>query len=101
VHSGELSTTAAKDVFADVWQSGAEPAAVMKSKGLAQISDETAIAAAVDAVLAENPKIVADYKAGKARALGALIGPVMKRMGGKGNPSVINRVLAERINLGG
>jgi len=97
IKSGELSSTAAKDVFAEVWQSGAEPAAVVKAKGLAQISDEAAIAAAVDAVLAENPKAIADYKAGNARALGALVGPVMKRMGGKANPAVINKMLAERI----
>jgi len=72
----------------------------VKSKGLTQVSDETAIAAAVDSVLAENPKAIADYKAGNARALGALVGPVMKRMGGKANPAVINRVLAERISRG-
>jgi aspartyl-tRNA(Asn)/glutamyl-tRNA(Gln) amidotransferase subunit B len=97
VKSGELSSTAAKDVFAEVWESGAEPAAVVKAKGLAQVSDEAAIAAAVDAVLSENPKAIADYKAGNARALGALVGPVMKRMGGKANPAVINKMLAERI----
>ena len=91
----------AKDVFAEVWKSGAEPAAVVKSKGLAQVSDERAIAAAVDAVLAESPKAIADYKAGNPRALGALIGPVMKRMGGKGNPAIIKRVLAERISSEG
>ncbi|HEY6960168.1 MAG TPA: Asp-tRNA(Asn)/Glu-tRNA(Gln) amidotransferase subunit GatB [Candidatus Limnocylindria bacterium] len=97
VKRGEISTTAAKDVFAEVAQSGAEPAAVVKAKGLAQVSDESAIAAAVDAVLAENPKAVADYRAGNQRALGALVGPVMKRMAGKANPAVINKVLAERI----
>jgi len=97
VKSGELSLTAAKDVFAEVWTSGAEPAAVVKAKGLAQVSDEAAIAAAVDAVLAENPKAVADYKAGNPRALGALVGQVMKQMGGRANPAVINKLLAERI----
>jgi aspartyl-tRNA(Asn)/glutamyl-tRNA(Gln) amidotransferase subunit B len=97
VKDGALSLTAAKDVFAEVWASGAEPAAVVKAKGLAQVSDEAAIATAVDAVLAENPKAVADYKAGNARAIGALVGPVMKKMGGKANPAVINKVLVERI----
>ncbi|MDO8506212.1 MAG: Asp-tRNA(Asn)/Glu-tRNA(Gln) amidotransferase subunit GatB [Candidatus Limnocylindria bacterium] len=97
VKSGELSTTAAKDVFAEVWQSGAEPAAVVKAKGLAQVSDESAIAAAVDAVLAQNTKAVADYKAGNQRALGALVGQVMKQMGGKANPAVINRILSDRM----
>jgi aspartyl-tRNA(Asn)/glutamyl-tRNA(Gln) amidotransferase subunit B len=97
VKSGALSTTAAKDVFAEVWTSGSEPAEVMRAKGLSQVSDETAIAVAVDAILAENPKAVADYRAGNQRALGALVGQVMKKMGGKANPAVINRVLAERI----
>ena len=101
VKSGELSTTAAKDVFAEVWQSGAEPAAVVKMKGLAQVSDENAIGAAVDAVLAENPKAVADYKAGNPRAVDALFGLVMKRMTGKGNPAVIKRILAQRISSEG
>jgi aspartyl-tRNA(Asn)/glutamyl-tRNA(Gln) amidotransferase subunit B len=97
VKKGEVSGSAAKDVFAEMWRTGAPPDAIVRSKGLAQVSDESAIAAAVDAVLAENPKAVADYKAGNQRALGALVGPVMKRMGGKANPAVINRVLAERI----
>ena len=97
VKRGEISSTAAKDVFAEVWSSGQEPEAVVKAKGLGQVSDEGAITEAVDAVLAENPKAVADYRAGNARALGALVGPVMKRMGGKANPAVINKVLAERI----
>jgi aspartyl-tRNA(Asn)/glutamyl-tRNA(Gln) amidotransferase subunit B len=97
VKSGELSATAAKDVFAEVWTSGADPAAVVKAKGLGQVSDESAIASAVDAVLAENPKAVADYSAGKKQVLGALVGQVMKRMGGKANPAVVNKVLVERI----
>lgn len=97
VKKGEVSGSAAKDVFAEMWQTGAAPDAIVRSKGLTQVSDESAIAAAVDAVLAENPKAVADYKAGNARALGALVGPVMKRMGGKANPAIVNRILAERI----
>ena len=97
VKSGALSTTAAKDVFAEVWRSGAEPATVARAKGLTQVSDEGAIAAAVEAVLAENASAVASYKAGNARALGALVGAVMKKMGGKANPAVINKLLAERI----
>jgi aspartyl-tRNA(Asn)/glutamyl-tRNA(Gln) amidotransferase subunit B len=98
VKDGALSSSAAKDVFAEVWTSGAEPASVVKAKGLAQVSDESAIATAVDAVLVENPKAVADYRAGNARALGALIGPVMKKMGGQANPAVVNKVLVERID---
>ncbi len=98
VKRGEVSGATAKDVFAEMWQTGAAPDAIVTSKGLTQVSDESAIAAAVDAVLAENPQAVADYRAGKSRALGALVGKVKNRMGGKGNPAVINRILAGRIS---
>jgi aspartyl-tRNA(Asn)/glutamyl-tRNA(Gln) amidotransferase subunit B len=98
VKKGEVSGSAAKDVFAEMWRTGSAPEAIVKSKGLAQVSDESAIADAVDAVLAENQKAVADYRAGKTRVLGMLVGAVMKRMGGKANPAVINKVLAERIS---
>ena len=97
VASGEVSGTAAKDVFAEMWTTGKAPSEIVRAKGLTQVSDESAIAAAADAVLGENAKAVADYRAGNQRALGALVGQVMKRMGGKANPSVVNRVLAERI----
>jgi aspartyl-tRNA(Asn)/glutamyl-tRNA(Gln) amidotransferase subunit B len=100
VKKGEVSGSAAKDVFAEMWQTGAAPDAIVRSKGLTQVSDESAIAAAVDAVLAENPQAVADYRAGKARALDRLFGQVMKRMGGKANPAIVNRFLSERISQG-
>ncbi|MBM4421540.1 MAG: Asp-tRNA(Asn)/Glu-tRNA(Gln) amidotransferase subunit GatB [Chloroflexi bacterium] len=97
IASGEISGKIAKEVFAEMRASGADPAAVVKVKGLVQVSDEGAIAAAVDSVLAEQAKAVADYKGGNQRALGALVGAVQKRMGGKANAAVVNRLLAERI----
>ena len=97
VQSGEISNTAAKAVFAEMWTSGSRPREVVAAKGLGQVSDEAAIRAAVDAVLAENEKAVATYKSGKTQVLGALVGQVMKRMGGKANPVVVNKVLVERI----
>ncbi|OLE75951.1 MAG: hypothetical protein AUG02_06170 [Chloroflexi bacterium 13_1_20CM_2_70_9] len=97
VESGKVSGASAKAVLVEMWQTGGDPEAIVNTKGLLQVSDESAIAAAVDAVLGENPKAVADYRAGKPRALGALVGPVMKRMGGKADPAVVNRLLAERI----
>ena len=65
--------------------------------GLAQVSDEAAITDAVDAILRDNQKAVVSYKAGNDRALGALVGPVMKRLGNRANPIVVNRILRERI----
>ncbi len=100
VASGEVSGSAAKEVFGDMWTTRRPPSEIVRAKGLTQVSDEGAIAAAVDAVLAENAKAVADYRAGNARALGALVGQVRKRTGGKANLSVVNRVLAERIARG-
>jgi aspartyl-tRNA(Asn)/glutamyl-tRNA(Gln) amidotransferase subunit B len=80
-----------------MWKGGGDPEAIVNTQGLAQISDEGAIAAAVDEVIAASPKIVEDYKRGNSRALGALVGPVMKKLNGKANAAVVNRILADRI----
>ena len=97
VDAGRISITAAKQVFAQVWKDGGEPEAIVNTMGLAQVSDEAAITDAVDAILRENQKAVVSYKAGNDRALGALVGPVMKRLGNRANPIVVNRILRERI----
>ena len=97
VADGTLSVTAAREVFAAIVETGADPAAVVREKGLAQVSDEGAITAAVDAVLAANDRAAAAVRAGNQRALGPLVGQVMSRMGGKANPSVVSRILVERI----
>jgi len=97
VAEGTLSTTAAREVFAAVIATGADPAEIVREKGLAQVSDEGAIAAAVDAVLAANEKGAAAVRGGNQRALGPLVGQVLGKMGGKANPSVVSRILSERI----
>ena len=98
VKGGEISVTAAREqVLPETWATGAPPREIVVRRGLAQISDEAEIRAVVDAVLAENQPAVATYRAGKVQVLGALVGKVMKRMGGKANPAVVNRVLVERI----
>lgn len=97
VAAGTVSTTAAREVFAAVVETGAEPADVIREKGLAQISDEGAIAAAVEAVLAANTPAADAVRGGNQRALGPLVGKVMKQMGGKANPGVVSRILVERI----
>ncbi|MEP7003630.1 MAG: Asp-tRNA(Asn)/Glu-tRNA(Gln) amidotransferase subunit GatB [Chloroflexota bacterium] len=97
IAAGTIGTTAAKAVFAELITSGGTAEEIMTAKGLAQVSDESALAAAVDAVIAANPKAVADYRAGNQRALGALFGPVMKQLGGRADPAVVNRLIAERV----
>jgi aspartyl-tRNA(Asn)/glutamyl-tRNA(Gln) amidotransferase subunit B len=97
IGAGTVSASAAKRVFSEMWQNGGDPQAIVNTLGLAQTSDEEAIRAAVDEVIKASPKVVEDYKRGNARALGALVGPVMKRLGNKANAAVVNRILTERI----
>jgi aspartyl-tRNA(Asn)/glutamyl-tRNA(Gln) amidotransferase subunit B len=100
VGSGKVSGTAAKQVFAEMWKTGGDPQAIVNALGLAQTSDESAIAAAVDEVVRSNPKAVEDYRRGNARALDGLVGPVMGRMKGKADGAVVRRLLLERLGGG-
>ena len=97
IAAGKVSGPAAKQIFAEMWKSGGDPEAIMNTRGLAQVSDEGAIAAAVEEVIAANAKAVADYKAGNARILGFLVGQVVKKLSGKANAEVVNRLLSERL----
>jgi aspartyl-tRNA(Asn)/glutamyl-tRNA(Gln) amidotransferase subunit B len=97
VADGTVSSSTARDVFVTTLDSGKEPKDIIAERGLAQVSDETAIAAAVDAAIAANPKAVADLRAGNQRAQGALFGAVKAQLGGKANPAVVNRMIAERV----
>ena len=97
IAAGTIGTTAAKTVFAEMLRTGGAADVIVQAKGLSQVSDETAIAAAVDAAIAANAKAVADYRAGNQRALSALFGPVMKQLGGRADPAVVNRLIAERL----
>ena len=78
-------------------RSGAPAAAIVTREGLTQVADTGALAAVVDQVLAANPKVVADWKAGKTAAAKALIGQVMKATQGKANPSIVNKLIEEKL----
>lgn len=97
IQDGQISTKIAKSVFKDMLETGHAPAAIVKEKGLVQISDEGAIAKIVEEVLANNAKSVEDYKAGKEKALGALVGQCMKATKGQANPALVNKLILERI----
>jgi aspartyl-tRNA(Asn)/glutamyl-tRNA(Gln) amidotransferase subunit B len=94
---GTISGKIAKTVFEEMFATGKNPDIIVKEKGLIQISDEGAIVAIVEEVLAANPQSVEDYKAGKVKALGFLVGQVMKVSQGKANPDLVNRLLKERL----
>ncbi|ABS28514.1 Asp-tRNA(Asn)/Glu-tRNA(Gln) amidotransferase subunit GatB [Anaeromyxobacter sp. Fw109-5] len=87
----------AKQVVEEVFRSGAEPAEVVREKGLAQVSDEGALEAAVDRVLAASAGEVERYRGGNKKLLGFFVGQVMKETRGKGNPAVVNALLKRKL----
>ena len=92
-----LSGKIDKKLFKEMWTNEDDPEKIVKDKGLVQITDTGAIEAAVDAAIAANPKAVAEYKGGKKKAIGALVGQVMKATRGKANPQMVNKMLAEKL----
>jgi aspartyl-tRNA(Asn)/glutamyl-tRNA(Gln) amidotransferase subunit B len=97
VDDGTISGKIAKDVFERMWRSGEDPEAIVRREGLTQVADEAALGAVVDQVIAANPAAVADYRKGKKQSAAFLVGQVMKTTGGKANPQLVNRLLAERL----
>lgn len=95
---GAISGKIAKDVFAEMEATGKNPAAIVKEKGLLQISDESEIEKQIDAILAANPEQVAGYKAGKTKLIGFFVGEVMKATKGKANPGLVNKLLASKLS---
>lgn len=97
IGKGTLSSKLAKTVFEEMVASGKTPDTIVKEKGLEQISDEGALEKIVDETLAENPKSIEDFRAGKDRAIGFLVGQIMKKTKGKANPEMINKMLKEKM----
>ena len=94
---GTISGKIAKTVFEEMWNTGKDAKTVVKEKGLEQISDAGEVVAIVDEVLAANPQSIADFRAGKDKALGFLVGQIMKRTKGRANPAMVNQLLRERM----
>jgi len=97
VESQTISSSAAQQVFAEMFETGKPPAAIVQEKGLAQVSDAGAIEKFCDEAIAANPKSVADYQAGKAAALNSLKGQVMKLSKGKANPTLVGEILEKKL----
>ncbi|GJM83839.1 hypothetical protein HMSSN139_63350 [Paenibacillus sp. HMSSN-139] len=95
LEKGTISSKIAKTVFKEMLQSGKLPQQIVEEQGLVQISDEGAILAIVQEVVANNPASVEDYKAGKEKAIGFLVGQVMKQSKGKANPGLVNKLLVD------
>ncbi len=97
VEAGKVSQTAAKTVFEAMYATGKSPAAAVQELGLAQISGSDELAGIVARIVSETPQAVADYRAGKQQALGALVGKVMKETRGRANPAVVTELLKEQL----
>jgi aspartyl-tRNA(Asn)/glutamyl-tRNA(Gln) amidotransferase subunit B len=98
VDDGTISGKIAKDVFEAVFDSGRDPAAYVKEKGLTQVSDEGVLSEAIEGAIERNPKQLAQYRAGKTALLGYFVGQVIKATGGMANPALVNRLLKKRLD---
>jgi aspartyl-tRNA(Asn)/glutamyl-tRNA(Gln) amidotransferase subunit B len=97
VKDGVISGKIGKEIFPEVYAQGISPRRFIQEKGLVQISDEGALSEAVERVIAQNQKEVAEFKAGKDKLLGFFVGQVMKETKGKGNPKLVNELLLARL----
>lgn len=97
LQKGVISGKIAKTVFEEMFKTGKKPEDIIKEKGLVQISDEGQIEKIIDEVIADNPKVIEEYKSGKEKVLGFLVGQVMKKTKGKCNPQIANKFLKEKL----
>ena len=98
IDKGTISSSIAKKVLVEMFEHPRDPEDIIDEKGWVQISDENAIKEVVLKILANNPQSIADYKAGKQKALGFLVGQAMKETRGKANPQMLNKMFIEELN---
>jgi aspartyl-tRNA(Asn)/glutamyl-tRNA(Gln) amidotransferase subunit B len=92
-----ISGKIGKQIFPELFRTGADPEEFVRSKGLVQISDTSALEAVVDQVLAENPAEVEGYRAGKTKLMGFFVGQIMRRTKGQANPALVNEILKKKL----
>ena len=97
VKDDKINNNTGKKVLREMFESGKKPKEIVEEKGLVQISDESQLVEMVENILDENPKSIEDFKNGKDRAIGFLVGQIMKASRGKANPQKVNEILMEKI----
>lgn len=97
VDNGTINRTVAKEVFEQIFLNNIDPERYVEEKGLKVVSDEGALKSAIEAILAANPQSVEDYRNGKEKAMGFLVGQTMRSMKGKADPGAVNRILKELL----
>ncbi len=95
--AGTINSTAAKEVFEAVFNDDVDPDKYVEEHGMKQVNDEGALREAIEQVIASNPQSVEDYRNGKEKAIGFLVGQTMKVMKGKANPAMVNQILKELL----
>ena len=98
IDEGTISGKIAKEIFEDMCETGESPSAIVDKKGLKQMSDTGELESIIRKVLEDNPKSVADFKAGKEKSFGFLVGQTMKATKGQGNPKLVNEVLRKILS---
>jgi aspartyl-tRNA(Asn)/glutamyl-tRNA(Gln) amidotransferase subunit B len=97
IEKGTISSKIAKTVFKELIENGGDPEEIVKAKGLVQISDEGELGKIVSGIMDNNPQSIEDYKNGKDKAIGFLVGQVMKETKGKANPQMVNKLIMEEM----
>ncbi len=97
IEAGKINARTAKEVLIAVHETGSDPEALVEERGLAQVSDEAQLEAAVRWAIDEHPAAVADFHGGKSAAIGFLIGQVMRQMRGTANPAIVRKILVETL----
>jgi len=95
---GVISSKIAKTVFEEMFYTGKDPEDIVEEKGLKQISDEDKLEKMVEQIINDNPEVIEDIKNGKDKAIGYLVGQVMKETKGKANPQMVNKMFKQKIN---
>jgi len=98
VAEGIISKTVAKEIFAEMIESGKSPVDIIKEKGLEQVSDSADLQAVINQIVKENPDLVEKYRAGKTQVMGFFVGKIMQSTGGRANPQVLNKLLKEELD---
>jgi len=97
IDRGQISGKIGKQIFPEMLESGRAPEEIVREKGLVQVSDASALEAVVDEVIAENAEVAEDYRSGKDKALGRLVGQVMRKTRGQANPQLVNDLLRKKL----
>ena len=95
--AGTINGTVAKEVFEKIFAEDIDPESYVKENGLAAVNDEGELRATIEQVIRDNPQSVEDYRNGKEKAIGFLVGQTMKAMKGKANPAMVNQILKELL----